>query len=159
MIAYPIGTSGQTVILADGVVEYLIRHRQLKRGQTEAGGQMFARIEGGEITVVEVTGPRPTDRRTRTAYLPDRKAERAEIADRFARGLHFVGDWHTHPDGRPRPSGPDLESMTECFNKSAHSLNGFLLLIVGQVDPPEGFSLSIHDGKSYHCLASRDAAK
>ncbi len=120
---------------------------------------MFARIEDGEITIVEVTGPRPTDRRTRTTYLPDRKAERAEIDDRYARGLHFVGDWHTHPDGHPRPSGSDLESMKECFNKSTHNLNGFLLLIVGQVDPPGGFSLSVHDGKSCYSLVSRDAAK
>src|SRR5262245_50384419 len=88
MIAYPIGTSGQTIILADNVIEYLQRYRQLQREQLEAGGQLFARIEGAEITIVEATGPRPTDRRTRTAYVPDRRTEKAEIAERHVKGLH-----------------------------------------------------------------------
>jgi integrative and conjugative element protein (TIGR02256 family) len=154
MIVYPIGTSGQKVVLADSVVEHLRRNRQLKRGQPEAGGQLFARIEGAEIVVVEATGPRRTDRRTRTTYLPDRNAEQAEIIERHARGLHFVGDWHTHPDARPQPSHRDLESMTECFANSAHCLKGFLLLIAGQADPPGGFSLTIHDGSTYYVLAA-----
>jgi hypothetical protein len=60
---------------------------------------------------VEATGPRRTDRRTRTSSVPDRRAEQREIDDRFRRGLHFLGDWHTHPKNIPHPSGPDVASL------------------------------------------------
>src|SRR3546814_8042190 len=76
------------------------------------------------------------DRRTRTSYIPDRRAEQAEIFDRHARGLHYVGDWHTHPERYPQPSSPDAQSIAECVAKSTHQLNGFVLIIVGQAEPP-----------------------
>ena len=138
VIVYSIGTSGQRIIIEDSAVEHLLQHRQLWWYRKEAGGQLFARIEGDCLHVVEATGPRRTDRRTRTGYHPDRRAEQAEIAERHPKGLHFVGDWHTHSDTEPQPSGRDLSSMAECFSKSAHNLNGFLLLIVGTTNPPAG---------------------
>lgn len=154
MIEYPIGTSGQSIVLTGGVVSHVLRHRQTGRWRREAGGQLFARIEGGRIEVVEATGPRRGDRRTRTSYVPDREAERAEIAERHAGGLCFVGDWHTHPDAAPQPSPPDLASMAECVTRSAHHLNGFLLLIVGLADLPSGFHASIHDGSTHVVLTA-----
>lgn len=153
MIEYPIGTSGQVIVLTDEVLAHFLRHRQVGRRSLEAGGQLFARIETGRIVVVEATGPRSGDRRSRTSYLPDRAAERAEIVDRHAADLHLVGDWHTHPDGEPQPSGRDLDSMAECYNKSVHQLNGFILIIVGLAAPPSGFHVSLHDGSSHYRLA------
>ena len=152
VIVYPIGTSGQQIVLTDPVLEHLLHHRQRRWYHKEAGGQLFAKIGGSRIYVVEATGPRRTDRRSRTGYHPDRGAEQAEIAERHPKGLHFVGDWHTHPDTVPRPSGRDLASIAECFSKSGHNLNGFLMLIVGTADPPGGFHASLHDGKDHYVL-------
>lgn len=152
MIHYPIGTSGQVLILTDPVVEHLRRHRQRRRYQREAGGQLFARFDGGRITVEEATGPRRADRRTRTSYLPDRRAEQAEILERHARGLHYVGDWHTHPEPLPQPSRPDAESIAECVAKSIHQLNGFVLVVVGQLEPPAGLHVSINNATSASTL-------
>lgn len=157
MIEYPIGASGQVIVLSDDVLLHLLRHRQFGRRDAEAGGQLFARIEDNTIVVVEVTGPRGGDRRTRTSYVPNRAAERAEIADRHAAGMNFIGDWHTHPDREPLPSGRDLESMAECFNKSAHELNGFVLVIVGLADPPAGLHVSVHDGTNHYRLMPRSS--
>jgi integrative and conjugative element protein (TIGR02256 family) len=148
MIEYPIGTSGQVLVLSDPVVQHLHRHRQQRRYQREAGGQLFARFDGKRIVVEEATGPRRTDRRTRTSYVPDRRAEQAEILDRHARGLHYVGDWHTHPQRSPQPSRPDAESIAECVAKSVHQLNGFVLVIVGQLEPPAGLHVSINNATS-----------
>lgn len=154
VIVYPIGTSGQQIIIDDSVVAHLLGHRQRRWYQKEAGGQLFARIEGDCLHVVEATGPRRTDRRSRTGYYPDRRAEQAEIADRHSKNLHFIGDWHTHPDIQPQPSGRDLSSMAECFSNSASSLNGFLLLIVGIADPPAGIHASLHDGTAQYVLTA-----
>lgn len=145
MIRYPIGTSGQVLVLTDAVADHLRRHRQRHWYQKEAGGQLFARFSGGEILVEEATGPRKTDRRTRTSYVPDRRAEQAEILERHSRGLHYVGDWHTHPEHLPEASAPDATSIAESVAKSKHELNGFVLIVVGRSEPPAGFHVSIHN--------------
>jgi integrative and conjugative element protein (TIGR02256 family) len=146
LIRYAVGTSGETVVFADRVVDHLMRHRQNRLWRKEAGGQLFARFGAGEILVEEATGPRPTDSRGRTYYRPDRSTERLEILERFEAGLHYVGDWHTHPSEVPEPSQTDVRNINECFMKSLHSLNGFVLVIVGTAPTPRGLRVSIHDG-------------
>lgn len=114
--------------------------------QREAGGQLFARFDGFRIIVEEATGPRRSDRRTRTSYVPSRLAEQREINSRYERGLHYIGDWHTHPEKIPSPSLIDMRSIDDCVAKSEHSLNGFILIVVGTVEPPDGFHTALHDG-------------
>jgi integrative and conjugative element protein (TIGR02256 family) len=145
MLEYPIGSSGQVLVLPEEVVRKFRRYRQKRWYQREAGGQLFARLSLSRIVIEEATGPRRTDRRTRTSYVPDRAAEQREIDGRHAEGLHFVGDWHTHPEELPRPSGLDVASISESVRKSSHALNGFLLVIVGQAEPPKGLLVSVHD--------------
>src|SRR5687768_13492126 len=138
MLEYAIGSSGQVLVLSGEVVRKFRRYRQKRWYQREAGGQLFARLSPSRIVIEEATGPRRTDRRTRTSYVPDRAAEQREIDGRHREGLHFVGDWHTHPEELPRPSGLDVASISESVRKSSHALNGFLLVIVGQAEPPSG---------------------
>jgi integrative and conjugative element protein (TIGR02256 family) len=152
MIEYPLGLSGQVIVLTDGVLAHLAACRQVRRSHAEAGGQLFARFDDVKIVVEEATGPHATDRRTRTSFVPDRAAEQQEIVERHARGLHYVGDWHTHPDSVPEPSPRDLASMAECVAKSTHALNGFLLVIVGQADAPAGLHVSVHDNQGCYRL-------
>jgi integrative and conjugative element protein (TIGR02256 family) len=152
MIEYRIGSSEQTLVLMDEVLEHFRRHRQIRFWQCEAGGQLFARYESNRIIVVEATGPRRTDRRSRGSYVPDRRAEQEEIERRSLIGLQFIGDWHSHPEPRPKPSRLDLASIAECFNRSAHTLNAFVMAIVGQIDAPEGLHVLLHDGLSSYVL-------
>ena len=146
MIAYPIGTSGQVLVLADRVLKHVSKFRQRRWYQRETGGQLFARFGGSQIVIEEATGPRATDRRTRASYIPDRTTEQIEIDGQRANGLHYIGDWHTHPEPHPYPSPRDTASIAECVAKSTHELNGFVLLIVGRTEAPLGLHVSIHDG-------------
>lgn len=147
-----IGGSGQSLVFSNGVIQHLCRFRQRWWWHREAGGQLFARFIEGNVVVNTATGPRDTDRRTRTSYVPDRDAEREEIAKFFEQGLHFVGDWHSHAETYPAPSALDDRSMAECVRKSDHSLNGFLLVIVGTALPPDGWHISVHDGERRYVL-------
>ncbi len=152
MIDYPLGESGQILVFSDDVLEHFKAHRQVRAWHREAGGQLFARIDGARIIVVEATGPRRGDRRTRTLYVPDRKVERLEIEERFPLGLHFVGDWHTHPEKIPHPSDHDIRSIGESVLKSSHNLNGFLLAVVGSSNVPDCLSVLLHDGTQARTL-------
>src|SRR5690242_20031960 len=131
MLEVPLGSSGQLLVVQDSVLHRLDSYRQTKPWHREAGGQLFARVSPLEISICEATGPRPTDKRTRHRYQPDREAEQIEIVERHRRRIQYVGDWHTHPERVPHSSGTDCCSISDCFAKSDHSLNAFLLFIVG----------------------------
>ncbi len=153
MIEYEVGASGQLLVFTRTVLDRFHRYRQLRPWQKEAGGQLFADLESLRIMIVEATGPRRSDRRTRTTYVPDRAAEQREIADMRAKGLHYVGDWHTHPEKFPAPSWPDESSVAECFAKSTHNLNAFVLVVVGTAKAPKGLHIAIHNADGSLLLA------
>ena len=75
MISYNIGESGQILILEDAVLTHFDRYRQRTSRDREAGGQLFARLEGNTIRVERATGPRRSDRRGLINFIPDRLAE------------------------------------------------------------------------------------
>lgn len=133
------------VCISPEVLEHFYNYRQLQPSSKEAGGQLFAKIHSGIIHVCSVTGPRKLDRRGRFFFNPTRWLEKLEIKKKFNNGLHYVGDWHTHPQQIPEPSALDIKSMKECFIKSKHELPFFILVIVGQVATPKGLSVSIHN--------------
>lgn len=128
------------------------RYRQSRPWHREAGGQLFATITDTLIDVVEATGPRPGDRRSFFGFEPNRVAEQWEIAERYAHGLHFVGDWHSHRQREPYPSTTDLESMGDTVRNSEHSLKGFVLVVVGTAKPPDGLHVSFHTRSGWQQL-------
>ncbi|WP_340676199.1 Mov34/MPN/PAD-1 family protein [Paraperlucidibaca sp.] len=140
--------------LSESVLAHFEANKQRNRMSCEAGGQLFAQIDnpGKRIKVVDATGPRSTDRRSIFGYVPDRVAEREEIFDSYSRGLHFVGDWHTHRQLQPLPSATDNASMREMVMQSAHDLSGFIMVIVGQACFPGGLCVSFHSKAMSHQL-------
>lgn len=127
------------------VLEHFDRHRQVKWMSCEAGGQLFSTLaEPGIVRVTDATGPRPTDRRSPYGYKPDRHAEREEIIERYGHGLHFIGDWHTHRQRLPEPSGRDKRSMRDMVRRSSVEPPGCFLIIVGQMKFPDGLHVSLY---------------
>jgi hypothetical protein len=43
------------------------------------------------------------------------------------------------------PSWPDETSIAECFAKSRHNLNAFVLVVVGTAKCPDGLHVAIHN--------------
>lgn len=141
---YPIGISGQVFIFFPEVILHFIAHQQKWPWQREAGGQLFGKFKGNEIRIVIATGPRKNDKRGRNFYHPNAKAEKEEIAKYHREGLHYLGDWHTHPSWLPFPSPQDIQSMNDSFQKSNPShLNGFVMVVVGIKNFPEGLYVGV----------------
>jgi integrative and conjugative element protein (TIGR02256 family) len=144
-IAFRIGDSEQRLVLTPTVLNYVAKHQQSDTNSWEAGGQLFARFKGEQIRVERATGPRTADRRSRYGYIPDRRGEQEEIDSMHSRGLHFIGDWHTHPERIPTPSTSDIRSIRQAVTQSKHHLNGFVLLIAGTDTFPRGLFIQLYD--------------
>lgn len=154
MLNYSFNNSDFSIVLTDKVLAHFEKYKQIRFRDKEAGGQLFARFDGIETLVEEATGPRPTDKRTRNSYRPDRFAEQEEIFRMYERNLHYVGDWHTHPSLIPEASGIDVSNIRSCVINSLHKLNGFLMIIVGTNSFPTGLRVSIHTGQQELVLSA-----
>lgn len=143
MIEFRLPNSEQRLVLTDAVIQHIEKYRQRDSNDAEAGGQLFARIEGTTVFLTSATGPRRQDSRTRFGFRPNRRLERKEIATMFKRGLHYIGDWHTHPEEHPVPSSEDIASMVETFYRSRHQLAGFIMMIVGVSCDADGLYVAV----------------
>jgi integrative and conjugative element protein (TIGR02256 family) len=143
-IAFRIGDSKQLLILTPAVLNHIAKHQQSSGTSREAGGQLFARFRDEQIRVEKATGPRATDQRSRYGYVPERRGEQEEIDAMHSHGLHFVGDWHTHPERIPSPSASDIRSIRHAVAQSKHHLNGFVMLIAGTEAFPHGLFLALY---------------
>ena len=108
---------------------------------------LFARISAQAISVEEVTEPQRKDRRWRFGFWPCNTIQQRIIDNRFKEGLHFVGEWHTHPELHPHPSGLDFTSMENCFLQSRHELKALIMVILGTASAPDGLWVSLHNRK------------
>ena len=142
-ISYVIQGTRQELILLPEVLAHFERHRQSRRNSPEAGGQLIASFEDTRIVVRKATGPYPSDYQSRYLFKPDRAREQKDINVWFKRGLHFIGNWHTHPEEIPYPSRLDVANTRRRFLESKHELMAFTLVIVGLRPFPNGLWASL----------------
>ncbi|WP_370258766.1 Mov34/MPN/PAD-1 family protein [Marinobacter nauticus] len=125
------------------ILEHFVSFQQKQPHDKEAGGQLFWEYSPeGHRRVALVTGPRPTDQRSRTRYKADHRQEQIEINRNYDRGLYLLGDWHTHPEAIARPSAADIEAIQDIYRGSRNPGPGLLLVIVGTRPLYEGLSVS-----------------
>lgn len=149
---FVLALGGPGVVISDKALAAMDRFRQLRPNDKEAGGQLFATFDGGDTVIAEATGPKWLDRRSRHGFRPNRLLQQFEIRERYARALHFVGDWHTHPEAIPSPSFEDLRNMTDCYERSLHDLRAFIMLIVGTAPAPGGLHVALVDGSAVQTM-------
>ncbi|AOO82278.1 Mov34/MPN/PAD-1 family protein [Bosea vaviloviae] len=133
------------VSLSQSAIQTFHAHRQMHFWHREAGGQLFGISKPGHWVILDATGPRTEDRRSRFAFWPSRAAEQREIEAYHERGLEYLGDWHTHPENEPTPSSKDIDTIRDIVRESQHHLPGFLLCIIGRAELSAGMWLSFHD--------------
>lgn len=125
------------------ILEHFDRYRQQHPKDKEAGGQLFWQYAAeGHRQVASITGPRPTDQRSRVRYKADHRQEQMEIDCHYERDLYFLGDWHTHPERQAKPSDSDIEAIQEIYKTSRNPGPGLLLVIVGNGSVTDGLSVT-----------------
>jgi len=102
--------SERLVYFAPPVLEVFERYIQ-GENDAEAGGILLGHVRGMHLEILEATEPAPTDRRFK--YFFERMiAGHQAISERRWRDsnglIRYVGEWHTHPEDSPTPSGLDI---------------------------------------------------
>ena len=122
----------QVLVLSDEVLSYVRAHRQLEHCANEAGGQLFGVVSPQEVLITVATGPYAEDTRSRFSYRSSPQAANAAIETQEGGGLSYLGEWHTHAEGRPTPSSYDKATMSAISKKSTLRAGAAMMLIVGR---------------------------
>jgi integrative and conjugative element protein (TIGR02256 family) len=151
-IAYKLVGPQSRLIFTPEALDCFHRNRQRGLFRKEAGGQLFARYEEDAIIVKIATGPYQSDRRSRYLFTPDPNLGQRDIDKYYEDRLHFIGNWHTHPQQIPVPSITDIKNTHKRFLASEHCLEAFVMVIVG-LDPfPLGLYVSLVNAAQINVL-------
>jgi len=131
----------QTVLIEADVLRYVSRYRQLRKGSTEAGGQIFGAINDENVIVVRASGPYRGDERSRFRYRSNSIAAQKEVEREAKAGRLYLGEWHTHAEDMPRPSQSDVDTMRKLIAHSSLNVDALFMLIVGRGVAPGGLNL------------------
>lgn len=114
----------------------MLGYGQLGPNDPEAGGILLGRLisEAVDVVIDNVTVPGPTDRRSRFSFFRDRKRSQQHVTQAWAESAAtrvYLGEWHSHPEDRPEPSGQDLKNWRRISQRSEYQQSFLLFLIVG----------------------------
>jgi len=116
------------------VYQEMQAYRQTRPEDHEAGGVLLGRVYPSRTVVQRVSVPGEGDKAGR--FFFDRSVRRAQAIVNEAWNesngeLVYLGEWHTHPEGFPRPSGTDLALIHNMLRDSRMEIDRLYLTIVG----------------------------
>jgi len=152
----PLAGTGQCVVLESEARRTIERYRQLKGDASEAGGQLFGAVTLSDLRVVAASGPYDGDNRGKFEYRSEPGAAQAEIERQFARGLLYLGEWHTHPEEVPVASSRDVATARSLWRCSRLNTNALVMIIAGRAPRAEGLALYRFDAGSLTRVAWQD---
>ena len=125
--------SGRLIAIDQGVIEQAAGYCQKSLSATEAGGLLMGLRRGQNIEIKWLTIPRETDKRQRFGFVREIIGHAAAAVAKWRETgslADYVGEWHTHPEENPTPSGIDL---SEWSRQSMERTDGrpLFFLIVG----------------------------
>ena len=133
------------VVLSETIFSVFKNYIQDELHKNESGGLLLGAIVGNTIYVSKASIPSKFDKATRTSFHRDKDIAQIIVDYEFENSggkMFYVGEWHTHPEDYPTPSGQDRKMTIEQYNKSRLSQPFSLMIIQGK----KGVYLALYDG-------------
>jgi len=134
------------------------RYWQDRPNKLEAGGVLLGRFIAGtsDLVIDEVTTPMRWDKRERHSFHRSQRGHQAYIEEAWEKSdgtCTYLGEWHTHPEPAPTPSGKDLADWRRKLREDVYQGSGLLFLICGitEIRLWQGFRA---DRKIYQLVSS-----
>lgn len=121
---------GGYLFIEDTVLELIGRYRQHTHSAPEAGGFLAGFYKGLDLHVINLTVPQSRDRRSRFRFNrldPKHVHQVKEWYKQSAGKINCLGEWHTHPESAPKPSGTDIKGW-HLFNKDRNGQRAIFLI-------------------------------
>lgn len=104
------------VLVEAAALATIDRYRQTDPLRPEAGGILLGHRRGSHLHVLEATPPLPGDHGLRHRFNRSAMPHQAIALARWHGSggtIDYLGEWHTHPEAHPHPSGIDLAAWLD----------------------------------------------
>lgn len=119
---------------SDSSLETFSQHVQVRDVDCEAGGLLLGSVHGTYLLIEQATVPTAWDKRFRYLFerMPFGHEAIALVRWRESQGtIRYLGEWHTHPEDDPHPSGLD-RSEWKRLSAKRRDKRPILAVIVGR---------------------------
>ncbi len=129
-------TDGGRIKIDLGALELMWAYAQHTRLSCEAGGVLLGRyiIDSLDVVIDSVSVPTKDDVRKRNYFKRDQRLHQKTIEECWQESkgtCNYLGEWHTHPEISPYPSGFDLRNWKKVLRKSRYDSEFLHFVIVG----------------------------
>lgn len=129
-------TNGGKIKLAGSVIEILQQHKQVNKDSFESGGVLLGRFikVSKNIVVDKITPPMKGDKQTRFSFKRLSPLHQEIITEEWKKSngtCNYLGEWHTHPEDYPTPSGVDIKDWKRKLKKDVFSGRYLYFVIAG----------------------------
>lgn len=119
---------------SESTLDTFCQHAQASDTDCEAGGLLLGSVHGAHMLIEQATVPTVWDKRFR--YLFERMpfGHNAIALSRWTMSkgtVRYLGEWHTHPEDHPNPSGLDRSEWSLLSEKRLDK-RPMLAVIVGR---------------------------
>ena len=122
------------ILLGDDVMAKMNRYRQLADDANEAGGLLLGFRRGPHLEIIDITTPHPKDVSHGTFFYrcdPLHEKYANKMWSKSKKTIDYLGEWHTHPEQTPNPSGLDV---SEWKKLTVDHKSSMVFLILGISD-------------------------
>lgn len=120
--------------LSASTLEIFCQHIQVGDADCEAGGLLLGSVHGGHMLIEQATVPTARDNRSRCGFERKPFGHGAIALARWTASqgtIRYLGEWHTHPEDHPHPSGLDKSEWNRLSAKRLDK-RPMLAVIVGR---------------------------
>ena len=114
-----------------------MRYHYRKSDTKEAGGILLGKVCPGRVSIEDATTPNASDRSGRFFFIRSKVPAQEEIDRKWRASdgrVIYLGEWHTHAEARPQPTGQDRQMIESCLRTTVMEIDFLLLLILGKED-------------------------
>lgn len=122
------------IFLSKRVLDDFNNYKQDKINKNESGGILLGQVFKNNIYILKNSVPSKYDISKRYSFERDmanaQKIIDLEFEESEGRTI-YLGEWHTHPENDPNPSGQDLKMIKDQFRKNKLNEPFIVLIIFG----------------------------
>lgn len=124
-------SAGPVLMITADAWHFIGREAYRSLDGCETGGILLGLDDGRTVSILEAGGPGPNATRGPKRFLRDLDHAQLLAASAWAKdGSQWIGEWHTHPGGKPIPSEIDLCSYHRHLLDPDLHLDRFIAIIV-----------------------------
>lgn len=122
----------ENVIISASAQKMMARFAR-SRPHRETGGILIGHYsEDRNSARIEAVSDEPPDSRSgRTWFVRGELGLAALLERAWLEGRHYVGEWHSHPESDPTPSGPDFTAIRKIARQRSLMCKRPILIIIG----------------------------